>query len=58
MIFRKVIKAAYCGGSRYTSYINKSIRIELDCGHINFRKASQGIPAKAKCLECEWSKNK
>lgn len=46
----------YVGASRYTGYIPRSIRLVLECGHDQFRKASQGVPKRANCRECERSK--
>lgn len=43
----------YVGGCRYTGYIDKSIRLKLVCGHEQVRKASQGVPHKARCRDCE-----
>jgi hypothetical protein len=53
MIFRPVTKMEYTGACRYTGYIPKSIMLTLDCSHEQFRKASQGVPKKARCRECE-----
>jgi hypothetical protein len=53
MIFRRVINSEWVGACRYTGYIAKSIRLTLECGHENYRKASQGIPQRAHCRECE-----
>lgn len=53
MIFRPVINSEYVGASRYTGYIAKSIRLDLQCGHNQYRKASQGVPRQARCRECE-----
>lgn len=50
---RKVIKIEYVGACRYTGYIARSIKLSLECGHELVRKASAGIPDKAKCRECE-----
>lgn len=52
-MLRKVIDIEYTGACRYTGYIPKSIRFTLDCGHQLHRKASQGIPQRAKCRECD-----
>ena len=49
---RKVTKSAPIGGSRYTGYVAKSIEMSLDCGHKAYRKASDGIPRRARCREC------
>lgn len=53
MILRRVVDHKYVGACRYTGYANKRIRLTLACGHQTTRKASQGIPAKAFCRECE-----
>lgn len=53
MILRAVKTHEYVGASRYTGYSHKSIRLFLECGHDLSRKASQGVPAKARCRECE-----
>ncbi len=51
-IMRKVIGSEYVGACQYTGYIDRSIRLDLECGHQMFRKASAGVPLKAKCHEC------
>ncbi len=43
----------YFGACRYTGYLDKSIRLFLECGHEQTRKASGGVPKKARCRECE-----
>ncbi len=43
----------YVGASRYTGYIDQSIRLVLDCGHEQVRKASHGVPKRARCRDCE-----
>lgn len=53
MILRKVKDIEYVGACRYTGYIAKSIKLMLECGHEQYRKASQGVPSRAKCRECE-----
>lgn len=53
MILRTVKSHEYVGASRYTGYIDKSIRLYLECGHDQARKASQAVPARARCIECE-----
>jgi len=53
MILRRVQNLHYVGACRYTGYEHKSIRLELDCGHEITRKASQGVPSRARCKECE-----
>lgn len=52
-IIVKVIGHSYIGASRYTGYIAKTIWLHLACGHEAFRKASAGVPNKARCRECE-----
>jgi hypothetical protein len=51
-MLRRVIKSEYVGACRYTGYVARSIRLTLACGHEQVRKASAGIPMKAKCPEC------
>lgn len=53
MIFRIVTHFDYVGACRYTGYINKSIKLKLECGHEQRRKASGGVPRKARCKDCE-----
>lgn len=53
MVFRPVKNFEYVGACRYTGYIARSIRLFLECGHEQVRKASQGIPRKARCRDCE-----
>lgn len=50
---RKVKKFDYVGACRYTGYQNKSIRLYLTCGHEIQRKASCGVPKRARCTDCE-----
>ena len=57
VVMRRVVKSEYVGACRYTGYIAKSIQLTLECGHEQFRKASQGIPLKAKCRECQMPNN-
>jgi hypothetical protein len=52
-MMRAVKTFEYTGACRYTGYIPKSIRLVLECGHEQLRKASQGVPKKAKCHHCE-----
>lgn len=54
-MLRAVRDIEYTGACRYTGYVAKSIRLHLECGHELYRKASQGIPARARCRECERS---
>lgn len=49
---RKVSTFKYTGGCRYTGYIDKTIKLTLECGHELYRKASQGVPVKARCRDC------
>jgi hypothetical protein len=53
MILRAVKSFEYVGACRYTGYVHKSIRLYLECGHDQSRKASQGVPRRARCDECE-----
>ncbi len=54
MILQSVTDFEYVGACRYTGYEAKSIRLTLACGHEQaFRKASAGIPKRARCRECE-----
>ena len=53
MILRKVLNFNYVGACRYTGYNAKSVRLQLECGHTITRKASDGVPMRAKCRECE-----
>lgn len=52
-VFQSVAQHEYTGACRYTGYIAKTIKLTLQCGHEQFRKASQGVPAKARCRDCE-----
>jgi len=45
-----------CGACRYTGYEHKSVRLVLSCGHEQVRKASAGVPARARCKDCEREK--
>lgn len=53
MILQDVQEIEYVGACRYTGYIARSISLKLACGHEVTRKASQGIPKRARCAECE-----
>lgn len=53
MILKKVINFKFVGASRYTGYADKSIRLYLECGHDFSRKASHGVPKRARCRDCE-----
>jgi hypothetical protein len=53
VILRCVANFHYVGACRYTGYENMSIRLELDCGHEVTRKASAGVPGRARCKDCE-----
>lgn len=53
MILQPVKTHEYVGACRYTGYIARSIRLKLECGHEQIRKASQGVPHRARCTECE-----
>lgn len=50
---RPVKTFSYTGACRYTGYIPKSIKLTLECGHEQHRKASQGVPKRAHCRDCE-----
>lgn len=53
-MMQPVERFEYVGACRYTGYAHRSIRLFLKCGHEQpARKASQGVPAKAKCRQCE-----
>lgn len=52
---RKVARFEYTGASRYTGYRAKSVKLFLECGHENFRKASQGVPERAQCRACHYA---
>lgn len=52
-IYQRVTDIAYVGACRYTGYVAKSLKLHLACGHEQYRKASQGVPLKAKCRDCE-----
>lgn len=53
MILQPVKNIEYVGACRYTGYVARSIKLILACGHETTRKASQGVPKKARCKECE-----
>lgn len=53
MILQRVKTYEYVGACRYTGYIARSIRLTLECGHEQTRKVSQGVPNRARCIECE-----
>jgi hypothetical protein len=50
---KKVVTFEYEGACRYTGYLDKSIRLTLECGHEMVRKASAGVPGKARCYFCD-----
>jgi hypothetical protein len=50
---RKVTNLEYCGASRYTGYVDKTAKLTLECGHVRHQKASQTVPVRARCSECE-----
>lgn len=52
-MFKAVANFEYAGACRYTGYVDKSIKLTLECGHELWRKASQGVPKRARCVECE-----
>ena len=49
---RKVTAHAYVGACQYTSNVPRTIRLTLECGHESFRKASAGVPKRARCKDC------
>ena len=53
MTLKRVTDLEYVGACRYTGYVHKSIKLTLECGHTQTRKASKGVPQKALCKECE-----
>jgi hypothetical protein len=52
-MLRKVMNFDYVGACRYTGYNARSVRLTLECGHTTTRKASDGVPMRAKCRDCE-----
>lgn len=52
-MLKAVKNSEYVGACRYTGYVAKSVKLTLECGHEQHRKASQGIPMRARCTECE-----
>ena len=58
MIFQRVMDHEYTGACRYTGYIARSIKLTLFCGHEQVRKASQGVPMKARCRDYEYEEIK
>ncbi len=52
-MLQHVIDSEYVGACRYTGYIPRSLKLTLRCGHEQYRKASQGVPKRARCAECE-----
>lgn len=54
IVLRRVIDVAFVGACRYTGYVAKSNQFTLECGHkTGHRKASAGVPKRARCAECE-----
>lgn len=54
MMFRNMVSAEYCGASRYTGYVARSVRIKLECGHELIRRASEfGTQSKFHCRDCD-----
>lgn len=53
MIMQKVVSHEYSGRSRAIGYKHKWLHLKLECGHMNVRKASQGLPKRARCWYCE-----
>jgi hypothetical protein len=51
---RNVTVYEWTGACRYTGYQNRTIKLTLECGHHNYRKASQGAPQRARCRECAY----
>lgn len=51
-MMRAVQSFEWTGACRYTGYVDKSVRLKLVCGHELVRKASQGVPQRAKCRDC------
>lgn len=49
--FRKVI-GWFFFQSKYARPGHGSNRLDLECGHNNWRKGSVAIPKKARCMEC------
>jgi hypothetical protein len=57
-IMRSIKSHEYIGACRYNGYINNSIRLILDCGHEQMRKASSGVPRTiVRCRACESIRN-
>lgn len=53
MSLQPVIRFEYVGACRYTGYEAKAIKLTLECGHDQAsRKASMGVPQKARCRDC------
>ena len=53
LILQPVREFHYVGACRYTGYEDRSIRLVLACGHESVRKASAGVPTRARCRDCE-----
>lgn len=51
-IRRRVVMLARTGGSRYTAFQEKSVRLFLACGHERVQKQSRHFPRVAMCLDC------
>jgi hypothetical protein len=52
--FRKVIKAeSYSPTNNPHPWYPCSLILTLECGHESGRKASEGIPKKVRCIQCE-----
>lgn len=52
-MMRAVTNTDYVGACRYTGYIDKTARLTLDCGHQKYQKASQRVPQRTNCVECD-----
>lgn len=50
---RRVTGTELCGASRYTGYVDKSLKLHLSCGHYLIRKRSAYVPHTALCVTCE-----
>ena len=53
VMLRLVERHERIGACRYTGYQHRSIRLTLECGHDQVRKASQGVPKRARCRYCQ-----
>lgn len=55
-VWKSVKALTYVGACRYTGYVPKTAELTLECGHQLYRKASAPVPLKARCKECERSR--